>query len=630
MKKRLAFILLLLCCLLPSIAAAAAGTEGTQGKTGIDVVIVIDTSGSMKATDPDKIATDAAKLFIDMLEAEGSNVGLVPFSDELGTIYPMTELGGREDKEKLKKAIESLVITGDTDMGMAVKKGYQMLKDMPDTGNQKTLLFFTDGKIDLGSKRVRTDAISLEDVRETVKAAEEDGIPMYTLGLNANGSVDKLLLADMAEQTGGRSYIVDTADSLPGIFNEIFADFISSNIVDLGEVVTDGKNYSEVPFTIPNGSVLEANVILLTDKKLGEIKVSDPSGKTVSEDGKNLILTSSNQYHMVKLVRPEKGGWVLKVKGEKNLKIQVNLIFNYDIVLQGSAFAEANEQGQPVIKIEGYFSRDGEPVEDAEFYGEFTAKAIVAKDGKETGYELQYADGRFSGTAVPEENGEYSVRIEANSDTVYRVTGDMPVAIDGVTASDNSGAATAAPETKESSETKEPTQAETKEPVPQGTDQKQDGNGKNDQDGRKSPLSLILLIAGGAVLLVILLILIAKTAKRGNAQWYGRIRWTVSNGGSGGREQSYDMGYHKGTVTLDRIVTDPAVGNLDLKKVRLRMNPKTNSTMFIESGAGRCSLCSGFGGSVIKSTELQNGDTVMIMGKGADEAIKIKITYSLN
>lgn len=671
LSKALIMILAMICLFcLPVFAAEAEG--------GVDAAIVIDVSGSMKQTDPERVSIDAAKLFIDMMETSGSRAGLVPFSDELGEVLEITEIESASDKEAVKAHIDELAYTnGDTDIGMAVKEGFRLLSESSNNGNQKALLFFTDGNIDLGTKRIRTDEDSLQDVRDAVAAAKEENMPIYTIGLNANGNVDKQLLADMATQTGGRSYIVDSADDLPTIFNEIFADFINSNIVQLGEYETDGVNFTEIPLNIPNGSVMEANIIMLTTKNLTAIEMVDPDGQTLTVDGQKLILSQSNHYNMVKMVMPKAGDWTLKIKSSEACKVHVNLIFNYKVSLKGEASFVSLADGTNGITAKGIFEKEGQVLSEEALYEQFTGTAIVtAPDGTEQTYPMTQNGCSFEAEIPAEATGTYKVVLRVDSDTMYRESDVIELSMDNHAPTvgnvppsiELSGFASIL--VKEEMDLSDwfadadgdvlTYEAESKQGY-FNQDLNDDGvltlkpakNGDDvltvratDPSGMSVTAEVpvvvsctimgilpFLLIPIIIILIIIVLLNVKKKNAEKNAQWYGKIRWMVVKGngfGGGSKEQVYDMGYERGSIPLSKIVMDPNVSSLDLGKVTLTMNGKTNSSMFIQNRSKKCKMASGFGGSETSSAELNSGDFVMLQGTTEMGEISVKVTYSLN
>ncbi len=669
-----------LCTALLGVPVLAA-----QEEKGVDVSVVVDISGSMKETDPNRIAIDAAKLFIDMMETTGSRAGIVPFSDSLGQVTAMTPMESIGDKDGLKNGVDGLAYGGSTDIGTAVEEGLRILNDAEDVGNQKIMLLFTDGKIDLSDTPgiapedvEQAQNASLEKVQATAAQAAQQGTAIYTIGLNANGQVDQALLADMAAQTGGRSYVVDSADSLPGIFNEIFADFVNSNILDMGEYVTDGTNYTEIPVNIPNDSVMEANIILLSTDPLTEVDMVDPDGAPVTVNGNRLIFSQSSQYGMLKMVMPKAGDWVLRIKSVQDCKVHVNLIFNYKVSLVGTAQFESAADGSQVIVVNGHLEKEGAPLEDESLYGQFTATAKVTDaEGNEQSYPLTQNGCSFEGTIPAESMGTYQVALRVDSDTMYRES-------EVIELSKDNSAPILVQDFPESVEVKGFLGILSKEKIdlndyftdPDGdeltfTAETASGLAKADI-GKKGvltvspskngedeltvtatdpaglsvsvrvPVKVACTIQGILPLLLILLLLVAAVflmlklkAKHDadNAVWYGKIRWMVTKGsgfGSLGHEQVYDMGYERGAVPLNKIVMDPDVAGMDLGKVTLKMNGKTNASIFIRNNSKKCKMFTNFGGSYTVSAELNGEEAVILSGGEEGAEISVKVTYTLS
>ena len=82
-----------------------AATKPAAKSTGIDAVLVLDSSGSMKHTDPLNLRLPAAKLFIALL-GDKDRAGVISFSDQG---YPILGLTPQADDEELKKAYRRLM-----------------------------------------------------------------------------------------------------------------------------------------------------------------------------------------------------------------------------------------------------------------------------------------------------------------------------------------------------------------------------------------------------------------------------------------------------------------------------------------------------------------------------------------
>ena len=73
-----------------------------DGQMNLDVVFVLDSSGSMLRSDPKKIAIDAYSLFVDLLD-DSCGIGYVVFTHELKAEGSIVDTADKEALEATKK-----------------------------------------------------------------------------------------------------------------------------------------------------------------------------------------------------------------------------------------------------------------------------------------------------------------------------------------------------------------------------------------------------------------------------------------------------------------------------------------------------------------------------------------------
>lgn len=222
------------------VAWARPTDEILVPKERATVVLAIDTSLSMEATDvrPNRLeaAQEAAFSFIDGLPQQ-INVGLVTFDGVARVrVTPTT------DRQPVLAAIEGLELGPATAIGEAIFAGLDAIEAAPlaDAAGEPipaTMVVMTDGKTTVG--RPDTDAAD---------AAAEAGIPVSTIAFGtANGTilidgqiqpvpVEEVALRQIAETTSGQFF---SAESL-GELENVYSDIGSSIGFDTEEVeVTD-------------------------------------------------------------------------------------------------------------------------------------------------------------------------------------------------------------------------------------------------------------------------------------------------------------------------------------------------------------------------------------------------------
>lgn len=307
---------------------------------GIDVILAIDTSGSMRTTDPERIALEAAMLFMDMMETRHSRIGIIGFSSEVHSVMPLTPINDPVIRNTIRETVSAFEYQGWTDIGKALRYAAQMLLDDPEPENSPMILLFTDGRIELPDWYERSIEISYDDAWWAVDNVG-DFAAIYTIGLNYDNTLNIEFLEEIANRTSAASYIIEQAALLPQIFNAIFASHIRSSITELATFIADGEAFVDVIIPIPSPFVAEANIIMLSTQPIDSIRLFSPDGNEVYFDDYMYTLTTANRYSMAKIISPMVGDWLLSVRGLPEDYITVNLIYNYDVDVSFSITQES-------------------------------------------------------------------------------------------------------------------------------------------------------------------------------------------------------------------------------------------------------------------------------------------------
>lgn len=511
----------------PSETGSSAGLSGYQGSVredvvfsdGLtedetDVVIVMDRSGSMAYADKDRIAIEAAKMFIDMEKASGANLALVEFSNEI-TSTELIEIKQEENKTYLKELLDNISYGGKahTDTGAALKKAVSILNSSENKG-KKAIILFTDGRtdIDIGTPG-RTTEDSLTDVNAAIEEAGEQGYPVYSVGLNANGSVDESELARLASNTGGDYRIAQDVSELPDFFNQIFMEMRNIREIELGEFVADG-DYEEIKFKIDSGNIIEANIVILHGSQLEDIKVFNPDGEEVTKDDQGARFSTAEKYTVIKLLKPQMDEWKLQVKGVSGDSIRISLLYHYDFTVTTVLSSQEINRGD-TVDIDLYLNTGGESIKEEEFYQGITVEASV--ENMETGERSSLA---FAASAeglhseyTPDREADYAMQIHLEGDGFYRD-------VDGIMIHVRPDDEEIAP-AEELAESKEEYEAETK-------------------DAEKEGMNLLPIIAAVVAIVLILLILaLRKAGRRIDGKFTIGVKCRKEeNGATGGNDYS--------------------------------------------------------------------------------------------
>ena len=211
----LALALFVVALARPQIVHANAETV----TEGIDIVLVIDTSGSMSERGfggTTKIE-GVKRVVHDFLGGlKNDRVGIVSFSGEAVVLGPPTL--DYAASQKLVGPLEVGVLSGGTAIGTGLATGLNVLRDSD--AKSKIVVLLTDGENNSG------DITPLD----AAKIAQLLGIRVYTIGaISASsgelalegGSVDEQLMRRISDMTGGHYYRVTDENSLADVYREI-------------------------------------------------------------------------------------------------------------------------------------------------------------------------------------------------------------------------------------------------------------------------------------------------------------------------------------------------------------------------------------------------------------------------
>jgi Ca-activated chloride channel homolog len=406
--KKTTFIvgMLLICSLFSFTYVDKIFAESIEGSNGVDVVFVIDASGSMQRSDPQGLTSEAMKMFIDMCHAKGDKGGMVAYSDKIIKEYALKYMNSESDKSLLKGTLTGLELGNWTDIGLGLKRAVTMLKDGHDKKNRPIVILLSDGKND----PQRDKKASQDDLTAALNDAKAQHFPVYTIGLNADGTVDKNQLEAISKETTGKNFITNSAEELPRILREIFADNSKLKILQERTIVGN-DDFQDVKINIPDSSVAEANISILSSKPV-ELKLKNAKGNEVKLPSEKILYTTSNNYSMLKLVSPEKGDWLLRIKGISADKMDISLISNYDLKAELKLNPDSNFHKGDKIELNAYVQSNGQKLDDKELYSTLKANIYVKNlgNGEIKQFPMQLQDGIFTMEFIVPDTNKYDIQ----------------------------------------------------------------------------------------------------------------------------------------------------------------------------------------------------------------------------
>lgn len=347
MKKILTVLLAAVMLICMSVSAVwAEGEEVAQQTTAdnmsFDVIFAIDGSGSMKKSDALKLRLTAGRLFTEMTYSNTSRAGFVQFTNIIMDSQGLTDLSTEDSKasfrDRLSGLQDSVKGSWDTDISLGLTQALNLLKEGDSFNGDRNpmIILLSDGNTDLPNGP-RTVEESNAELTGTLSEAASLGVPIYSIGLNYDGKLDVDYMQNIANQTGGAFYNITTATDFNKYMTDIFGNVADGDLTGLNPAYIDGRFVTD--FVIDNGSVLMANIVILTDKGVSDPQLIDPTGAVLPLDADHGVIVSTDTsdenkvstYTILKIMYPVQGAWKVSVKGEADDAVQVNLLTTYDI-----------------------------------------------------------------------------------------------------------------------------------------------------------------------------------------------------------------------------------------------------------------------------------------------------------
>lgn len=421
-KKWISSFIVIVCLFFSLSYYSVRATSPLNSTSRIEGMLVVDVSNSMKSGDPKDISKEAMKMFIDMASFNGDKIGAIAYADAVMREKALVKLYSSQDKKDLKEFIDSLEKYAYTDLSVGIREAVTVLQSSHEQDYSPLIVLLADGNNELDPNKSKTLNEANSDLDKAIVAAQAKGYPIYTIGLNANGKLNKDVLIDVAKKTNGKFFEASSADLLPGILSEIFANHLKLKIVPVDQVVGNGQ-FQDINIHVPNENVLEANISLISSEPV-EVKLINPSGQELALPSDQVLLSKSKSYTMIKLLKPVQGDWILKVKGVDKDKIDINLIFNYDLQLKLNPLTEMSYKAGETVKIGAFFVDNGTTISDHEIYKSMKATLFVTDLDKEKTEEvpLNVNFQGFSGQFKLGNSSRYEVVIKAEDNSFFRET----------------------------------------------------------------------------------------------------------------------------------------------------------------------------------------------------------------
>lgn len=387
----------------------------------LDLILLLDSSASMRINDPKKLRVGGAELLVELLKP-GDRLGIVEFSSDTKVLWEFKNFNSKQIPKIRETLNVELSDSGlYTDLLNPLVEAKNIFKDSKvkrsKTGkvSEKVVVLLTDGKMDPNPKKA-SSAVRMEKLmREVLPNLKKDEIKVYTVSFSENA--DKQLLAKIATKTLGTSWFTPTADKLHESFAKLVLAIKKPQFVEMKDkgFRIDG-NIEEATFYINRGN-----------KK--EIALKSPTGTRYTEEQNTALMRwhRNKKFEVITIQQPDSGSWFVeglpKVEGFATVLTKLKLATSWP-----NSLIAGEERVLEVRLFNGKQPVELPNMTDLAKYNfkitptDKVSEPIIAGTLRDDGLEgdLKARDGIFSYKASLAVSGEYKLNIQVTAPTFER------------------------------------------------------------------------------------------------------------------------------------------------------------------------------------------------------------------
>lgn len=287
--------------------------DPVEPATGIDVPLIIDSSGSMAWNDPNDLRKSAATIFVNAVE-DGDQIAIVDFDDNVTLRAPLAPV--TEVRTSLHNAIGGIDSLGGTDIGAGLQEGYDQLAQAGDPDHRKAAVLLTDG-------------VGAYDDQHLLY--EDENWPVYIFGLGHE--LDEALLRRIAHDTDGDYVHLEDPSDIQSYYDKIRVRIAGGAIVEDYRVTIFQGDFWRF-FARLAERLRSAVFVLGWEGSQADLTLVAPDGTEITPDtdDPNVHHSKGPTFEMYRIDAPQAGVWQLKVygadipEGGENIQLQVSAL----------------------------------------------------------------------------------------------------------------------------------------------------------------------------------------------------------------------------------------------------------------------------------------------------------------
>ncbi|NLQ18605.1 VWA domain-containing protein [Marinomonas sp. M1K-6] len=312
--------------------------------------VIVDASGSMLISDPDKLTSEALRLISSLAPEKKASLGIWLFGEKPRVLLP-EDIINKANKAKLASYVDSYVTQ---DVGTDLEAIIRLLLETPDSGDlspevTRHWILVTDGMVDISLDDAVNKASRDRILNELTEKLEARGIHLHSISMT--GYTDKALLESLSLRTNAIYTEVALPEDLLDAFERIFTQASPSD-----ELPFDGNRF------LVDDSIEELTLLVFHENNSTQPIILQPNDITLPLVNKqNVSVSVSDHYTLVTVLDPAAGEWQVNNVDIARSSVRVMT----DLSAQATSIAPVIFENEAFSSAVGLFQSDSIIKDDA-------------------------------------------------------------------------------------------------------------------------------------------------------------------------------------------------------------------------------------------------------------------------
>ena len=356
------------------LIASLASLPGQAAET--DLRVLVDTSGSMKQSDPQNLRAPALRLLAGLLP-KGNRAGVWAFDQQVVVLTPPGEVTDAWQAAARRSAdrINSRGLF--TDIGGALERAL-VGWEKPAENQRRGILLLTDGKVDISKDPFVNEQARARVLKDTLERLQRSGAVIYTIALSDDADYE--LLEKLARTTNGWFERAEDATTLQRLFLRMFEKAVQRDTVPL----------KQNRFTV-DGSIREMTLVVFRRPGAAPTQVMAPDGSRFSQEalGPRMRWATEQEYDMVTVEQPTPGKWQVLADIDPDNRVMVVT----DLRVELSPLPAQAMVGES-LALGAQLLERGKPMTDPDFLKVLGATLTRRSEGGESQLRAMFDNGQ--------------------------------------------------------------------------------------------------------------------------------------------------------------------------------------------------------------------------------------------